>query len=394
MIYSILMSLRKGIPYGKEKNTKTQKEDHRPKDSCPAAILICPDLSMAGYDPSGRQLVHFYILWLSALVSKSQDMVSSCDSDQKPVKDGTTHFSAVESVAELTAIHLQMLGTGAVIGAVNKCLCIADHVMQPFEQLAIGIEDLVLVKVTLRQRFAVGIETICLDDGTVGNSASGEILNGNALDIGCQLHPQVDRMSLLILGNGNKNRLISSGSATLSGIISFFTCAKVRIVTLYDTTQDVMLIPHLHGSADPAKHIPGSFVANFNLTGQRQGRDAALVTGNQIDCPEPFGQGQVGAVHDGIGCQRGLMMAVCALILSAVLEGVSVATAADRTLKTIGPFDCVEIFHTRLLIREAFNKLRETQHLFLGHFQHHPLVPVYMIKCPIKRAKLQHLVSC
>ena len=99
-------------------------------------------------------------------------------------------------------------------------------------------------------------------------------------------------------------------------------------------------------------------------------------------------------MHDGVSGQRGLVSTAGTLILSAVLEGIAMATATDRTLKTIWPFDFVEIFHTSFLVGEALNKLRETQHLFLGHFQHLPLVSVYLIKCPIKRTKSQHLVSC
>ena len=54
-------------------------------------------------------------------------MVLSCDSNQKAIKDSTAKGSAIETVAILTQIHLQMLGAGAVVGSVDKCLCIADN---------------------------------------------------------------------------------------------------------------------------------------------------------------------------------------------------------------------------------------------------------------------------
>ena len=85
------------------------------------------------------------------------------------------------------------------------------------------------------------------------------------------------------------------------------------------------------------------------------------------------------------------------LILSAVLEGIAMATATDRAFKALRPLDAVKIFHTSFLVREALNELGETQHLFLGHSEHLPrlpLVSVYLIKCPIKRTKSQHLVLC
>ena len=60
-------------------------------------------------------------------------MVSASDGKQKSVKDSSTHFSAIKAITELAEIHLKMLGTGAMVGAVDESLCIANHVMQPFE---------------------------------------------------------------------------------------------------------------------------------------------------------------------------------------------------------------------------------------------------------------------
>ena len=57
--------------------------------------------------------------------------------------------SAVEAVAELTQIHLQMLGAGAVVGAVDKGFGIANNHVQPFQQLRIRVEVLVLVDIVL-----------------------------------------------------------------------------------------------------------------------------------------------------------------------------------------------------------------------------------------------------
>jgi len=70
-------------------------------------------------------------MWLSLLIITAQNIVSARDSNQKPVEDVTTHFSAVELVSKLAEIHLQMLGAGAVIGAVDKSLGVTYHVVQP-----------------------------------------------------------------------------------------------------------------------------------------------------------------------------------------------------------------------------------------------------------------------
>ena len=63
----------------------------------------------------------------------AQNIVSSSDSDKKSVEDVTTHFSAVEAIAELAEIHLQVLGAGAMVSAVDESLCVSDHVVQPFQ---------------------------------------------------------------------------------------------------------------------------------------------------------------------------------------------------------------------------------------------------------------------
>ena len=227
-------------------------------------------------------------------------MVSASNSDQKSVEDSSVKFSAVKSIAELAEIHLQMLGAGAVIGAIDESLCVADHMVQPFEQLSIRIENFPFVIVAFGQRFSVCLKAVGLHRGSIGNTASGKVLNGGALDIGCQLHSQIGRITLVILGNCYKNCLVSSGTTTLTRNIPLFTCSKVRIVKFYDALQNITLIPHFHGGSDPAKEIPGSLIADLKLTCQGKGRDTALVTSHQVDRPEPLGQGQMAAVHNGV----------------------------------------------------------------------------------------------
>ena len=161
-------------------------------------------------------------------------MVSASNSDQKSVEDSSVKFSAVKSITELAEIHLQMLGASAVIGAVDESLGIANHVVQPFEQLTVRIEYFPLVIVAFSQRRPVCVKTISLHSGSISNAASGKGLNGGTLDIRSQLHPQIGWIALFVLRYCHKNCLISSGAATFSGNISFFTCAEVGIVKLYD----------------------------------------------------------------------------------------------------------------------------------------------------------------
>ena len=94
-------------------------------------------------------------------------MVSASNSDQKSVEDSSVKFSAVKSIAELAEIHLQMLGAGAVIGAIDESLCVSNHVMQPFEQFAIGIECCPFMIIAFSQRLPVCIKTVGLYCRTV-----------------------------------------------------------------------------------------------------------------------------------------------------------------------------------------------------------------------------------
>ena len=116
-------------------------------------------------------------------------MVSASDSNQKSVKDSTAHFSAVEAITELAEIHLQMFGASTVVSAIDESLCIADHVMQPFEKLSVRIEYFPFMIVALSQRFPVCVKAVGLHRGGKGNASPGKVLNGRALDVGCQLHP-------------------------------------------------------------------------------------------------------------------------------------------------------------------------------------------------------------
>ena len=322
-------------------------------------------------------------MWLSLLVSTAQNIVLASDSNQKSVEDSSVKFSSVKAVAKLAEIHLQMLGAGAVIGTVDESLCVSNHVVQPFEQLAIGIEHFPFMVIAFSQRLPVCIKAIGLDSGTVSDAAPCKTLNRSALDIGCELHPQISGVSLLVFRNSYKDRLIVSGASAFAGNVSLAACAKVGIVKLHDSLQNVTLIPHFHGGSDPAKEIPGSLIADLKLTCQGKGGDTALVTGHQVDRPEPLGQRQVAAVHDGIGGQRGLMTAVGALVAAIAIQSIAMPMATYRAHKTLGPFDCIQVFHASFFIGKPLDKLAETQSFLFRHIWHLPLMPLYMSCYPI-----------
>lgn len=310
-------------------------------------------------------------------------MVSASNSDQKSVEDSSVKFSAVKSIAELAEIHLQMLGAGAVIGAIDESLCVSNHVMQPFEQLTIGIEYYPFMIIAFSQRLPVCLKAVGLHRGSIGNTASGKVLNGGALDIGCELHSQISGVSLFVFRNSYKDGLIASGASAFAGNVSLAACSKVRIVKFYDSLQNITLIPHFHGGTDPAKEIPGSLIADLKLTCQGKGGDTALVTSHQVDCPEPLGQGQMAAVHNGVSGQRSLMTAIGALVAAIAIQNIAMPMATYRADKALGPFDCVQVLHAGFLIRKPLDKLAETQSFLFRHIRHLPLMPLYMSCYPI-----------
>ena len=283
-----------------------------------------------------------------------------------------------------------MLGAGAVVSAVDKSLCVSNHMMEPLQELAIRVEYLALMEIPIRQWCAVRIVAVGLYNGTISDACSGEFLNRFALDIFRYLHPQIDGVTFLVLGNGNKYSLISGTTAFFP--LNFST--KIGIVKLHNAAKDVTLIPHFHGRTNPSQHIPGSFVADLNFSSQSQSGDTTLVTGYKIDCLEPLGQGQMTAMHDGVGCQRSLVTAVGALILAACLDGIAMPGTAHRAHKAVRPLGLIEIFHTSFLVRKALNKLGEAEHLLSGHFSTPSFGVIIATLMSNKLHSLQHLVSC
>ena len=71
-------------------------------------------------------------------------------------------MSTIEAVTKLAKIHVQPLRAGSVIGAVDKRVCVADDVMELFQQLTVRIKHFTLVDIVFRQWLSVGVETIRL----------------------------------------------------------------------------------------------------------------------------------------------------------------------------------------------------------------------------------------
>ena len=64
-------------------------------------------------------------LWLSALISRPQDLVIV---QQRLASGQKWHMElpAIESIAKFAQIHLQMFRTGTMVGTIDKCFCVAN----------------------------------------------------------------------------------------------------------------------------------------------------------------------------------------------------------------------------------------------------------------------------
>lgn len=283
-----------------------------------------------------------------------------------------------------------MLGTCAMVGSVDECLCVSDDSMEPLQVFAVGAEIFSLMRVVVCQRFAITPESICFYNRTSFQILIHKLLHGRNLNIGCDQHLQILWPSCFVLSHRNKYTLISCSASPFS--LDFR--AKVGIVKFNDSAQGILGIPCFHSFTNPAQEIPGGFVAHGNLASQRQSRDSSLVAGYKVDRPEPLGQRKMGAVHDGIGGERGLMSAFGALIPPGAIQRIAMPVTADRADKAIGPSDMIQILCTGFFIRKPLEKLRKTHSLLEGfaccflliHNGTTFTVPLlYNCRCPIKR---------
>lgn len=110
-----------------------------------------------------------YNLRLSALVSNAQDIVLSHNSKYEPIKNCAAKGAAVKTIAEFTEIHLQVFRAGAMIRSVDKCFCIVDDPMQPFQQFRIRVKLLIDMIVLLGQRLSVAWKNICFNSRAGNN---------------------------------------------------------------------------------------------------------------------------------------------------------------------------------------------------------------------------------
>ena len=90
-----------------------------------------------------------------------------------------------------------MLGTCAMVGSVDECLCVADDSMEPLQMFTVRVEIFSLMRVVVCQRFAITPESICFYNRTSFQILIHKLFHGRNLNIGCDQHLQALLAALL-----------------------------------------------------------------------------------------------------------------------------------------------------------------------------------------------------
>ncbi len=134
--------------------------------------------------------------------------------------------------------------------------------------------------------------------------------------------------------------------------------AEVGIVELDRPRQPVAGLALHHGLHQLVVHEPGGGIAHPQSALQGQGRETALGLADEVHGQKPHRQRQLGALEQGAGDQRGLMMAAVALKGLAGLDpqhAVGRPTTA-RAAKAVRP---TRLLQRRLALRLGTTRLKQ-----------------------------------
>src|SRR5271169_6721583 len=130
-----------------------------------------------------------------------------------------------------------------------------------------------------------------------------------------------------------------------------------------------------HGEAELLGEEPSRLVGDRKLVLQLERRDAVRVGCHEVGRPEPEGQRQPGAVHDGAGGDRGLAAAGDALVgPGAALQQDRPAVATARADEALRPASREEEGGASSLVRERFLDLGQRAGVTHGWSSWRPLI--------------------
>ena len=135
---------------------------------------------------------------------------------------------AVEPVAELAEIRLQVFRACTVVSTLQKGFRVANDGVEPFQMLTVRIKIRRLVVVSFSERLDIAAVAISLNGCAFFNGGIHKLLYCRPLYIRHYSHFQELRMVFAVLRHANNHTLVSGGTTTLT--LDF--CSEVGVVQL------------------------------------------------------------------------------------------------------------------------------------------------------------------
>ena len=155
-------------------------------------------------------------------------------------------------------------------------------------------------------------------------------------------------------GAGDQQFSLVAASLSAGGRIVPGPVIDCGLVDFHKAGQGVVLGID-HGAAELGREQPGGLVgAEAELLAQLQGRDAVGIGRHKVGGPEPHGQRQFAAMHDGARPHRGLLGALGAFEGKGLgFQGPTPVVAAGGAVEPLRPADRGKIGRAGGLVGEA-----------------------------------------
>ena len=157
---------------------------------------------------------------------------------------------------------------------------------------------------------------------------------------------------------------VSTGS-TIGCAMEMF---EKGIIDLDESSQLVTGVAGFHRFANLMQHGPCTLEADIDLSRQGQSREAAFISADEENCPEPFDQRCPGPVHNCSSSERRLMPTLNTLKQRAIFYAIRLLTATLWASKAFRPTQSEESLPASLFRGELFLERNEVRlAVGLGH---------------------------
>ncbi len=203
------------------------------------------------------------------------------------------------------------------------------------------------------------VHLVGIDRRSRGDVSPREGHHGWAAEVGDHFHPDASRRLAAPLDRDHRERRPAAFQLAASAEPGLRP-ADPRLVDL-DLAMEQLTNRVHHRSAQLVEHHPGCLIApQPELALQEQGREAALVRGDQVCRPEPRRQRLLGVVQDRARSHRDLVAAGHALPPPTRHQGERPTIAAAGAVKAVRPSAGCEVPLAGVVFRELALELTES----------------------------------